>query len=83
MSEIKKGRYRHYKGKEYVVIGEVAHSETKERMVLYIPLYGEFRMFVRPKDMFLETVDMPEYNHKGPRFRFIVNDEHKTGKESL
>lgn len=78
MSEIKKGRYRHYKGKDYLVLGEVTHSETMEHMILYIPLYGEFRMFARPKDMFLEEVDMPEYHYKGPRFRFIVDDEGKT-----
>lgn len=53
MSEIKKGRYRHYKGKDYLVIGEGYHHETREPMVLYVPLYGEFRIEIRPKDMFL------------------------------
>ena len=74
MLEIKKGRYRHYKGKDYLVIGEVTHSETNECLVLYIPLYGEFRMFVRPKNMFLEEVDMPAYNYKGPRFLLVDNE---------
>ena len=73
--EIKKGRYRHYKGNDYLVIGEGCHHETREPMVLYVPLYGEFRIEIRPKEMFLEEVDMPEYNYKGPRFRYIVEDE--------
>ena len=72
MPEIRKGIYQHYKGKQYLVLGEVTHSETIEPMVLYIPLYGEFRMFARPKDMFLEEIDKPEHHYKGPRFRFVA-----------
>ncbi|PJE64912.1 MAG: DUF1653 domain-containing protein [Candidatus Ryanbacteria bacterium CG10_big_fil_rev_8_21_14_0_10_43_42] len=71
MGEIQKGIYKHYKGKMYLVLGEVTHSETMGKMVLYIPLYGAFRMFVRPKDMFLEEVTMPEYDYTGPRFLFV------------
>lgn len=50
------GKYRHYKGGEYQVIDTVIHSETEEIMVLYKPLYGEQALWVRPIDMFFETV---------------------------
>ena len=65
------GRYRHYKGQDYEVIGLVRHSETLEEMVLYKPLYKNktASLWVRPKDMFLESVE-----HEGgrvPRFQKI------------
>jgi len=50
------GRYRHYKGGEYEVIGAVRHSETLEVLVLYRALYGQGGMWVRPHAMFFETV---------------------------
>lgn len=50
------GRYVHYKGGEYEVIGVARHSETDERVVVYRPLYGEGALWVRPLDMFLQTV---------------------------
>ena len=50
------GRYRHYKGGEYDVVGTVRHSETLEPMTLYRALYGEQGLWVRPAAMFLETV---------------------------
>jgi hypothetical protein len=53
---IKPGRYRHYKGNEYEVIGIARHSETLEPMVVYRPLYGENGMWVRPAAMFAENV---------------------------
>lgn len=53
---IESGRYRHYKGNEYEVIGIAKHSETLETMVVYRPLYGEGGMWVRPAAMFAETV---------------------------
>ena len=63
------GRYRHYKGGEYEVIGGVRHSESLEPMVLYRPLYDGSGHWVRPLAMFLETVA-----HEGiiqPRFRRV------------
>ena len=51
------GIYRHFKGRYYLVLGEAQHSETKEDMIVYQPLYGEPRWFVRPKSMFLEEVE--------------------------
>jgi len=51
------GRYRHYKGGEYEVLGVVRHSESLEPMVLYRPLYNASGLWVRPYAMFLETVE--------------------------
>jgi len=52
------GRYRHYKGGEYEVLGVVRHSETLEPMVLYRPLYNESGLWVRPYSMFTEQVQI-------------------------
>ncbi|MEF3083209.1 DUF1653 domain-containing protein [Luteimonas sp. SMYT11W] len=52
------GRYRHYKGRDYDVIGVARHSETLEPVVVYRPLYGEGALWVRPHAMFVETVDV-------------------------
>lgn len=56
MPEIQPGRYRHFKGNEYEVIGVARHSETDEWLVVYRPLYGEGGLWARPLGMFLETV---------------------------
>ncbi len=64
------GRYRHYKGGEYEVVGVVRHSETLEPLVLYRPLYADSGMWVRPFAMFVETVE-----HDGriaPRFALVA-----------
>jgi hypothetical protein len=53
---IQPGRYRHYKGKEYEVIGVATHSETEEEYVVYRALYGEQGLWIRPVAMFLECV---------------------------
>jgi len=60
------GRYRHYKGGEYEVLGVVRHSETCEPMVLYRALYGERGLWVRPHAMPFESVDVGGI--KQPRF---------------
>ncbi len=52
------GRYRHYKGGEYEVVGVARHSETLEPLVLYRPLYGDATLWVRPYDMFFESVEI-------------------------
>ena len=57
MNEIKPGRYRHFKGNEYEVIGIAKHSETMEEMVVYRALYGEHGLWVRPASMWNETVE--------------------------
>lgn len=52
------GRYRHYKGNYYEVIGTARHSESDELLVVYRPLYGEMGLWVRPEAMFEEEVDV-------------------------
>ena len=72
MEEIKKGRYRHFKGNEYEVIGTAKHSETLEEYVVYKALYGEGGLWIRPKEMWNETVERDGKTYK--RFEFIGND---------
>lgn len=57
MESIKPGRYRHFKGKEYEVLGVARHSETQEELVVYRALYGDFSLWVRPARMWNETVE--------------------------
>jgi len=52
------GRYRHYKGGEYEVIGVARHSETLEPLVVYRPLYNASGLWVRPHSMFFEQVEI-------------------------
>ena len=65
------GIYEHYKGNKYLVLGIAGHSETEERMVVYVTLYETQGpgMWVRPLDMFTETVEW-EGKHV-PRFRYL------------
>jgi cupin 2 domain-containing protein len=70
MTTVAPGRYRHYKGNVYTVLGVARHSETKEELVVYRQEYGEHGLWVRPKQMFLETVkvdgqDVPRFQHLG------------------
>ena len=55
--EIKLGKYRHFKGNEYEVIGIARHSEALEEMVVYRALYGDAGIWVRPAEMWNETVE--------------------------
>lgn len=65
---IKPGVYRHFKGKRYRVLFEAAHSETGERMVVYLALYGEGKVWVRPASMWEEQVEADGVTQ--PRFAF-------------
>ena len=56
MEEIKLGKYRHFKGNEYEVVGIARHSETLEETVVYKALYGDNSLWVRPVSMWNETV---------------------------
>ena len=60
------GRYRHFKGKEYTVLGIASHSETLEQLVVYRQEYGNHGLWVRPLEMFLETVERE--GRRVPRF---------------
>lgn len=72
MSDLPTGRYEHYKGQFYTVIGVARHSETDEELVVYRPEYGERGLWVRPKAMFEETVVVE--GRAVPRFRFIGSE---------
>lgn len=63
------GRWRHYKGGLYELIGVATHSESGERLVVYRPLYGEGGLWVRPLAMFLDTVERD--GERRPRFERI------------
>ena len=67
---IKLGIYRHFKGNNYEVLGTVTHSESLEELVLYRPLYGEGKLWVRPVAMWEETITREEKTFK--RFEFIA-----------
>ena len=64
------GRYRHYKGGEYEVLGVVRHSETLEPMVLYRPLYNHSGLWVRPYAMFIELIE--RNGQAQPRFQHLM-----------
>lgn len=64
----KLGRYRHYKGGEYEVLGVARHSETHQPLVVYRPLYNQSGLWVRPHAMFFEQIEVD--GRVMPRFAF-------------
>ncbi len=66
---MKTGRYRHYKGNDYIVLGVAHHSETMEELVVYRQDYGDRGLWVRPKDMFTESVEVDGRMKR--RFEFV------------
>jgi hypothetical protein len=71
MPSVQSGRYRHYKGNEYTVIGVARHSETEEELVVYRQEYGEYGLWVRPAAMFAETVEVE--GRQVPRFALLAD----------
>lgn len=69
MNEIKYGKYRHFKGNLYEVVGFAKHSETLEELVVYKALYGKGELWVRPASMWNETVERDGKTYK--RFTFV------------
>jgi len=71
MSEItnlKLGKYRHYKGNMYEVLGVATHSEDETKLVVYRTLYGDYDLWVRPLAMFTESIEID--GQIKPRFAF-------------
>lgn len=68
-SDLKTGRYRHFKGNEYELLYVAKHSETMEDMVVYRALYGEGGIWVRPAHMWNETVERDGKTYQ--RFTYI------------
>jgi len=69
------GIYRHYKGDKYIVLDVATHSETKEELVVYRALYGDNKLYARPKTMFLEEIP-PEKLRPGlkQKYRFELQN---------
>jgi hypothetical protein len=68
---LKVGKYRHYKGNDYEVIGVATHSEDESKLVVYRPLYGKGDLWVRPLDMFTESVKINGQSIQ--RFSYVDN----------
>ena len=75
--EVPLGRYRHYKGNLYEVLGVARHSETEEELVVYRALYGAGGLWVRPRTMFQEEVIVE--GGAVPRFSFVGPAEEEKG----
>ncbi|MBT5388120.1 MAG: DUF1653 domain-containing protein [Porticoccaceae bacterium] len=67
------GIYKHYKGNLYKVMGVARHSETEEPLVVYTALYGDFGLWVRPLEMFVETVQIADRQIQ--RFEFVESSD--------
>ena len=79
MTTVPTGRYRHFKGNEYSVLGVARHSETQEELVVYRPEYGDRPFMVRLLKMFLERVVVG--GKAVPRFQFIGEIGEKAAHE--
>ena len=76
MELVLKGIYSHFKGKYYLVEDIALDSETLEEIVVYRQLYGEHKLFVRKKEMFLSLVDKDKYPNVSQKYRFeLVKEE--------
>lgn len=70
LMELQRGIYQHYKGQLYQVLNVATHSETREKVVVYQCLYGDYSIWVRPLDMFTETVSLDD-DREVERFKLI------------